>query len=142
MRNSGKASSPGAPVASATAKTAARPAYGVARWTSPRVLEGMTSGRGRPGNTPCASPPLLVATALGALLVLAPLVPFEAPSVGRLASAVPVLLGLGLALYPLWGSGSVVGIVISGILAALGAGLILLPWERIPRPLHAISPIG
>src|SRR6266851_1159867 len=89
-----------------------------------------------------ASPPLLVAAALGALLVLAPLVPFEPPSVGRLPSAVPVLLGFGLALYPLWGSGSVVGIVISAILAALGAALILLPWERIPRPLHAISPIG
>src|SRR5712664_88014 len=89
-----------------------------------------------------ASPPLLVATALGALLVLAPLVPFEPPSVGRLPSAIPVLLGFALALYPLWGSGSVVGIVISAILAALGAALILLPWERIPRPLHAISPIG
>src|SRR5712664_4788956 len=89
-----------------------------------------------------ASPPLLVATALGALLVLAPLVPFEPPSVGRLPSAIPVLLGFGLALYPLWGSGSVVGMVISAILAALGAALILLPWERIPRPLHAISPIG
>src|SRR5712691_2087465 len=89
-----------------------------------------------------ASPPLLVATALGALLVLAPLVPFEPPSVGRLPSAIPVLLGFGLALYPLWGSGSVVGMVISAILAALGAALILVPWERIPRPLHAISPIG
>src|SRR5229473_2853499 len=56
--------------------------------------------------------------------------------------ASPVLLGFGLALYPLWGSGSVVGTVISAILAALGAALILVPWERIPRPLHAISPIG
>ncbi len=118
-------------------------AEGLARRVYPFLglaIVGLVSLRGF--GSIIASPPLLVATALGALLVLAPLVPFEAPSVGRLASAVPVLLGFGLALYPLWGSGSVVGIVISGILAALGAGLILLPWERIPRPLHAISPIG
>src|SRR6266849_1477604 len=118
-------------------------AEGLARRVYPFLglaIVGLVSLRGF--GSIIASPPLLVATALGALLVLAPLVPFEAPSVGRLASAVPVLLGFGLALYPLWGSGSVVGIVISGILAALGAGLILLRWERIPRPLHAISPIG
>src|SRR5260370_7961383 len=59
-----------------------------------------------------ASPPLLVAIALGPLLVLAPLVPFEPPSVGRLPSATPVLLRFGLALYPLWGSGSVVATAI------------------------------
>src|SRR5713101_1283390 len=118
-------------------------AEGLARRVYPFLglaIVGLVSLRGF--GSIIASPPLLVATALGALLVLAPLVPFEAPSVGRLASAVPVLLGFGLALYPLWGSGSVVGIVISGILAALSAALILLPWERIPRPLHAISPIG
>src|SRR5712692_135785 len=118
-------------------------AEGLARRVYPFLglaIVGLVSLRGF--GSIIASPPLLVATALGALLVLAPLVPFEAPSVGRLPSAVPVLLGFGLALYPLWGSGSVVGIVISGILAALSAALILLPWERIPRPLHAISPIG
>jgi len=118
-------------------------AEGLARRVYPFLglaIVGLVSLRGF--GSIIASPPLLVATALGALLVLAPLVPFEPPSVGRLPSAIPVLLGFGLALYPLWGSGSVVGIVISAILAALGAALILLPWERIPRPLHAISPIG
>src|SRR6266849_3947152 len=118
-------------------------AEGLARRVYPFLglaIVGLVSLRGF--GSIIASPPLLVATALGVLLVLAPLVPFEPPSVGRLPSAIPVLLGFGLALYPLWGSGSVVGTVISAILAALGAALILLPWERIPRPLHAISPIG
>ena len=118
-------------------------AEGLARRVYPFLglaIVGLVSLRGF--GSIIASPPLLVAAALGALLVLAPLVPFEPPSVGRLPSAIPVLLGFGLALYPLWASGSVVGIVISAVLAALGAALILLPWERIPRPLHAISPIG
>jgi signal transduction histidine kinase/DNA-binding response OmpR family regulator len=118
-------------------------AEGLARRVYPFLglaIVGLVSVRGF--GSIIASPPLLVAAALGALLVLAPLVPFEPPSVGRLPSAIPVLLGFGLALYPLWASGSVVGIVISAVLAALGAALILLPWERIPRPLHAVSPIG
>src|SRR6266851_1096207 len=110
-------------------------AEGLARRVYPFLglaIVGLVSLRGF--GSIIASPPLLVATALGALLVLAPLVPFEAPSVGRLASAVPVLLGFGLALYPLWGSGSVVGIVISGILAALGPALSLSPWGQFRRP--------
>src|SRR5260370_41760173 len=118
-------------------------AEGLARRVYPFLglaIVGLVSLRGF--GSVIASPPLLVATALGALLVLAPLVPFEPPSVGRRPGAIPVLLGCGLALYPLWGSGSVVGLVISAILAALRPALILLPWERIPRPLHAISPIG
>jgi len=87
-------------------------------------------------------PPLLAAAAIGVLLVLAPLVPFSVPRVGTLVSAVPVLAGFGLALYPLWASGSIFGIAVSAILAALAAALIVLPWERIPRVLHAASPIG
>jgi signal transduction histidine kinase/DNA-binding response OmpR family regulator len=87
-------------------------------------------------------PPLLAAAAIGVLLVLGPLAPFSLPRVGTLASAVPVLAGFGLALYPLWASGSIFGIAVSAILAALAAALIVLPWERIPRILHAVSPIG
>ncbi|HSS92729.1 MAG TPA: response regulator [Candidatus Dormibacteraeota bacterium] len=88
------------------------------------------------------TPPLLAATVIGALLVLAPLAPIKPPRAGRLTSAVPVLLGFGLALYPVWAPGSVFGIVVAIILAGLAAGLIVLPWERIPRALHAVTPIG
>src|SRR5216683_3017098 len=87
-------------------------------------------------------PPLLTAAAIGVLLVLGPLAPFSVPRVGKLPTAVPVLAGFGLALYPLWASGSIVGIAVSAVLAALAAALIVLPWERIPRVLHAVSPIG
>src|SRR6266478_4247568 len=83
-------------------------------------------------------PPLLAAAAIGVLLVLGPLAPFSVPRVGKLPTAVPVLAGFGLALYPLWASGSILGIAVSAVLAAL----IVLPWERIPRVLHAVSPIG
>src|SRR6266436_6085520 len=87
-------------------------------------------------------PPLLAAAAIGVLLVLGPLAPFSLPHAGRRVSAIPVLAGFGLALYPLWATGSLLGIVVSAILAALGAALIVVPWERVPRVLHAISPIG
>src|SRR5260370_35127424 len=74
-----------------------------------------------------ASPPLLVAAALGALLVLAPLVPFEPPSVGRLPSAIPVLPAFRLALYPLWGAAPAVRIVGSATLADFADARIILP---------------
>src|SRR5712691_11641567 len=104
------------------------------------AIVGLVSLRGL--GAIAGQPPLLAAAAIGVLLVLGPLVPFELPPVGRLSSAIPVLAGFGLALYPLWASGSIFGIAVSAILAALGAALIVLPWERIPRALHAISPIG
>jgi two-component system sensor histidine kinase/response regulator len=87
-------------------------------------------------------PPLLAAAAIGVVLVLGPLAPFSLPRVGKLATSVPVLAGFGLALYPLWASGTIFGIAVSAVLAALAASLIVLPWERIPRVLHAASPIG
>src|SRR5260370_10662687 len=87
-------------------------------------------------------PPLLAAAAIGVLLVLGPLAPFSLPRVGKPATAVPVRAGFGLALYPLWASGSIVGIAVSALLAALTAALVVLPWERIPRVLHALSPIA
>jgi len=89
-----------------------------------------------------ASPVLLAAMAVGILLALAPLAPIRLPSAGRPLIAVPVLLGLGLALYPLWALGSAFGILASVVLIVLVGALVLLPWERIPRYLHAISPIG
>ena len=89
-----------------------------------------------------ASPVLLAAMAVGVLLALIPLAPFHGPAAGRPLIAVPVLVGLGLALYPLWAVGSVFGILASVVLGALVGALVLLPWERIPRYLHAVSPIG
>jgi two-component system, sensor histidine kinase and response regulator len=89
-----------------------------------------------------ASPVLLAALAVGVLLALAPLAPINLPSVGRPIIAIPVLVGLGLALYPLWEVGSAFGILASVVLIVLVGALALLPWERIPRYLHAISPIG
>jgi signal transduction histidine kinase/DNA-binding response OmpR family regulator len=89
-----------------------------------------------------ASPVLLAAMAVGVLLALIPLAPFNVPAAGRPLSAIPVLVGLGLALYPLWAVGSAFGILASVVLIVLVGALVLLPWERIPRYLHAISPIG
>jgi signal transduction histidine kinase/DNA-binding response OmpR family regulator len=89
-----------------------------------------------------ASPVLLTAMGIGILLVLVPLAPIRFPTQPRLVSAVPVVGGFGLALYPLWAAGSWFGIVASIVLVMLGGALIILPWERIPRYLHAITPIG
>src|SRR5260370_8097065 len=63
-------------------------------------------------------PPLLVAAAIGVLLVLGPLAPFSVPRVGKLQTAVPVLAGFGLALYPLWPSGSIPRTPLSPLLPA------------------------
>jgi signal transduction histidine kinase/CheY-like chemotaxis protein len=104
------------------------------------AIVGLVSVRGF--GSVFVSPALLAATAIGAVLALAPLIPIEPPRVPRFVSAIPVLVGFGLALYPLWASGSLFGIAVSVVLAVLGAALIVLPWERIPRFLHAISPIG
>src|SRR6266849_3751110 len=111
-------------------------AEGLARRVYPFLglaIVGLVSLRGF--GSIIASPPLLVATALGALLVLAPLVPFEPPSVGRLPSAIPVLLGFGLALYPLWGSGSVVGIAIAFVLEAQFGSSVLHAFPFLLLPL-------
>jgi signal transduction histidine kinase/CheY-like chemotaxis protein len=89
-----------------------------------------------------ASPEQLGAVLIGALLVLAPLVPVNLLPAGRLAAAAPVAVGFALAAYPLWAGGSLAGIAAAAIVTTIGCALILVPWERIPRPLHAISPIG
>ena len=104
------------------------------------AIVGVVSVRGFGAVT--ASPEQLAAVVIGALLVLAPLVPVDFLPSGRLPAAAPVFAGFALAAYPLWASGSLVGIAAAVVLAAVGCALILVPWERIPRALHAISPIG
>jgi signal transduction histidine kinase/DNA-binding response OmpR family regulator len=89
-----------------------------------------------------ASRVLVAAMGLGIVLVLVPLAPIRFPRASRLLSSVPVIGGFGLALYPLWAAGSAFGIVASIVLVLLGGALIILPWERIPRYLHATTPIG
>ena len=89
-----------------------------------------------------ASPVLLAAMMIGILLALVPLAPSNIPHVSRPVVAIPVVAGLGLALFPLWEVGSPFGIAASAVLVVLAGALVLLPWERIPRYLHAISPIG
>jgi signal transduction histidine kinase/DNA-binding response OmpR family regulator len=89
-----------------------------------------------------ASPVLAGALAIGVLLVLLPLLQIDTPSQNPVITAVPVLVGFGMALYPLWGGQSLFGFVAAAVLTILGSALVLLPWERIPRYLHALSPIG
>ena len=103
-------------------------------------IVGMVTIRGLGGVI--TSPELAAAVVIGVLLVMAPLAPVQLLPSGRLVAAIPVALGFGLAAYPLWASGTTVGIAASVALAAVGCSLILVPWDRVPRSLHAISPIG
>jgi signal transduction histidine kinase/CheY-like chemotaxis protein len=88
-----------------------------------------------------ASPVLTGAATIGILLVLIPLAQIDIEARSRVVTALPVLVGFGMALYPLWG-GSQFGLATSVLLTALASALVLLPWERIPRYLHAVSPVG
>jgi signal transduction histidine kinase len=88
------------------------------------------------------SPVLVTAMGIGILLVLVPLAPIRFPTQPRLVSSIPVVGGFALALYPLWAARSWFGIAASIVLVILGGALIILPWERIPRYLHGITPIG
>src|SRR3989441_858576 len=87
------------------------------------AIVGLVSVRGLAPIT--GTPPLLAAAAIGVILVLAPLVSFEPPHVGRRVSAIPVLAGFGLALYPLWAVGSLLGIVVSAVLALVALGTLV-----------------
>ena len=82
------------------------------------------------------------AMAVGVALVLIPLAQVDTPTRSGVVTAVPVVGGFVLALHPLWADGTVFGVVASAAITVLGGALVLLPWERIPRFLHAISPIG
>jgi len=82
------------------------------------------------------------AMAVGVALVLIPLAEIDTPARNRFVTALPVVGGFVLALYPLWADGTVFGVVASIVITVLGSALVVLPWERIPRYLHAVSPIG
>jgi signal transduction histidine kinase/CheY-like chemotaxis protein len=104
------------------------------------AIVGLVSLHGYSGVT--ASPVLAGALAIGVLLVLVPLLQIDSPSQSWVITALPVLVGFGMALYPLWGGQSLFGFVAAAVLTVLGSALVLLPWQRVPRYLHALSPIG
>ena len=104
------------------------------------AIVGLVSLHGFPAVT--TSLALAGAMAVGVALVLIPLAEIDTPAHSRIVTAVPVVGGFVLALYPLWADGTVFGVVASVVITALGSALVVLPWERIPRYLHAISPIG
>ena len=103
-------------------------------------IVGVVSVRGLGALT--GSPELLAAVVIGGLMVLAPLAPGNLLPRGRLVASIPVAVGFVLAAYPLWAEASTVGIAAAVVLVSVGCSLILVPWHRIPRWLHAISPIG
>ncbi len=103
------------------------------------AIVGLVSLHGYSGVV--ASPVLAGAAAIGVILVLAPLAQIDIPAPNGILTALPVVVGFGMALYPLWGM-SEFGLGISVVLTALASALVLLPWERIPRYLHAVSPVG
>ncbi|GAC1668424.1 MAG: hypothetical protein PVS3B2_08010 [Candidatus Dormibacteraceae bacterium] len=88
-----------------------------------------------------ASPELAGAALIGILLVLVPLAQIDTPARGGPITAAPVVVGFAMALYPLW-SDLQIGLVTSIVLTAIASSLVLLPWARIPRYLHAVPPIA
>ncbi|HYU64209.1 MAG TPA: response regulator [Verrucomicrobiae bacterium] len=82
------------------------------------------------------------AMGVGVALVLIPLTQIDTPARSSFITALPVVGGFVLALYPLWADGTLYGLGSSVVITVLGSALVILPWERIPRYLHAISPIG
>jgi signal transduction histidine kinase/CheY-like chemotaxis protein len=104
------------------------------------AIVGITSVQGF--NPITTSPALIGAVFIGAVLVLAPLAPLNLLPSGPVATSVPVAAGFALASYPLWASGSAGGIGTAALLTLVGCSPILVPWELIPRRLHASAPIG
>ena len=92
-------------------------------------------------NAISASLALSGAMALGAALVFIPLAQIDSPASNGFVTAIPVVGGFVLALYPLWADGTLYGIAFSLVITALASSLVLLPWDRIPRYLHAVPPI-
>ena len=82
------------------------------------------------------------AMAVGVALVLIPLAQIDTPARNGVITAIPVVGGFVLALYPLWANGMAFGVIASVVITVLGGILVLLPWDRIPRYLHAVTPIG
>jgi signal transduction histidine kinase/DNA-binding response OmpR family regulator len=104
------------------------------------AIVGLVGLHGFPAVT--TSLALAGAMAVGVALVLIPLAQVDSPTRNVVITAFPVVGGFVLALYPLWADGTVFGVVASAVITVLGSILVVLPWERIPRYLHAISPIG
>ncbi len=96
----------------------------------------------KPLTAVATSPELTLALLIGAALTLAPLAPDRLIPARRWTGSVPVAVGFILASYTLWSSGSLVGIGATVILTLLACALIVVPWEKVPRWLHAASPIG
>jgi signal transduction histidine kinase/CheY-like chemotaxis protein len=82
------------------------------------------------------------AMALGVALVVIPLAEIDTPARSRVVTAIPIVGGFVLATNPLWADATPFGVVASIVITLLGSALVVLPWERIPRYLHAITPIG
>src|SRR6266704_123758 len=96
----------------------------------------------KPLTAVATSPELTLALLIGAALTLAPLAPDRLLPAGRWTGSLPVAVGFILASYTLWSSGSLVGIGATVMLTLLACALIVVPWEKVPRWLHAASPIG
>lgn len=82
------------------------------------------------------------AMVVGTILVIIPLAELDSTAANRTVTSIPVVGGFVLAMYPLWSSGSAFGIGTSILITALGSALVVVPWESVPRYLHAVSPIG
>ncbi len=104
------------------------------------AIVGITTVQGAGGLS--RSPVLMAAALIATLMVLAPLAPLNLLPTGRVATAVPVAVGFGLAAFPLWSSGEAAGLAAAGLLILVGCSIILVPWERLPRVLHGSAPIG
>ena len=88
------------------------------------------------------SPALLLALLLGALVTLLPFTTLTVKTPNRVADGAPVVVGFALALYPLWTGGTAVGVVASALIVALTLSPWVVAWERVPRYLHPIAPLG
>jgi len=82
------------------------------------------------------------AMAVGTLMVIIPLAELDSAAANRTVTSVPIVGGFVLAMYPLWASGTALGVASSVLITVLGSALVVVPWERVPRYLHAVSPVG
>ena len=82
------------------------------------------------------------AMAVGIALVVIPLAQVDSPARNGIVTAIPVVGGFVLAMYPLWVAGTWLDLGVSLLITLLGSSLVLLPWDRIPRYLHAVPPIA
>lgn len=85
--------------------------------------------------------PLSIAFLLGVGLVIIPLARIDTAPRNGVVAAIPVVAGFVLAMYPLWLGATPVAVGIAFPITVLGSSLVLLPWDRIPRYLHAVPPI-